>query len=502
MRNYLNDIDDAIGKSGRILPKVLEGYKPIEGGEYTMYKKYSGGYCVVYPLSCPNKPNKCIRFWYKESNKENVRFLAGQLTKLKLENNELAFLIDYEYFEEGLKLDFDLKLGKQEIIPAVVMDWIDGDTLNDYIKKNISSPLKLKQLADGFLSITSLMNRKGLAHGDLSSDNIIVTPNNKIMLIDYDSFYIKGKSIETNQTTKGTPGYQHPERMRQKHLSENMDYFSQQVIYLSILAVAEKPILASMNNMFLTDRKMFFDANDFANESNFITSDGYKAIASIENQEIKSRLSDLRYAVKSALINVKPLIKPNEVIIEDSKEEIKKGPIVKNGNDIKIPQGTYVYGRQSIPIQGEPTQPKKRLIETPWFKKWYAWACAIIIAIGIGSLIINGISSGSNTNIQTIDNIGIAKAIDKIEGNYTLREKNGSTSINGIRTAAIKKMSDTEARILVTSEYGPDFYDFTFTSDGKIQSEKLGTGEIAYNERLDKITITFKEGERICEFTK
>ena len=197
------------------------------------------------------------------------------------------------------------------------MDWIDGDTLNDYIKKNISSPVKLKQLANEFLSITSLMNSKGLAHGDLSSDNIIVTPNNKIMLIDYDSFYIKGKSIETNQTTKGTPGYQHPERIRQKHLSENMDYFSQQVIYLSILAVAEKPTLASMNNMFFTDRKMLFDANDFASESNFISSDGYKAIASIENQEIKSRLSDLRNAVNSALINVKPL-KPIEVILNSA----------------------------------------------------------------------------------------------------------------------------------------------------------------------------------------
>lgn len=452
MRNYLNEIDDAIGKSGSILPKVLEGYKPIEGGEYTMYKKYSGGYCVVYPLSCPNKPNKCIRLWYKKSNKENVLFLAEQLNKLKLDNKELTFLIDYEYFEEGLKLE------RNEIIPAVVMDWIDGDTLNDYIKKNISSPVKLKQLANEFLSITSLMNSKGLAHGDLSSDNIIVTPNNKIMLIDYDSFYIKGKSIETNQTTKGTPGYQHPERIRQKHLSENMDYFSQQVIYLSILAVAEKPTLASMNNMFFTDRKMLFDANDFASESNFISSDGYKAIASIENQEIKSRLSDLRNAVNSALINVKPL-KPIEVI-------------------------------------------KKQLVETPWYKKWYTWACALIIFIGIGGLIINGISSNSNTDIQTVVDMGIVKAIDKIEGNYTLREKNGSTSINGIRTAAIKKVSDTEARILVTSEYGPEFYDFTFTSDGKIQSEKLGTGEISYNDRLDKITITFKEGERICEFTK
>lgn len=490
MTNYLNAIDDAIGKPDSILPEVLSGYKPLDGGEYTDYQKYTGGYCVVYPLGHPNKPNKCIRLWYKESNKDYARDLAGKLKSLH--NEGLTFLIGYEYFNEGLKLD------NGEVIPAVVMDWIEGDTLNDYIKKYCFSSAIIKQLAIEFFSIISIMNLKGLAHGDLSSENIIVMPNKKMVLIDYDSFYIEGISENVSQTTKGTPGYQHPERKKMQFLSYNMDYFSQQVIYLSILAVAEKPSLASKENMLIADKKMFFEAKDFRNINSFIESDGYKAIASINNNEIKSRLEELKNAVNSRLENVKSIV-GHDLRLDNVRGSQNNNENVKyNNNEVK---------RTLIDTSVKINQPEQKILpppteksKAPWYKNWYIWICATIVTSIFVTIIPYGKEKAIEGNTQK-EQI-IITALNNLEGNYTFREKNGSTPVNGIRTAAIKKKSDTEARILVTSEYGPEFYDFTFTSDGKIQSEKLGTGEIAYNERLDKITITFKEGERICEFTK
>ena len=98
--------------------------------------------------------------------------------------------------------------------------------------------------------------------------------------------------------------------------------------------------------------------------------------------------------------------------------------------------------------------------------------------------------------------LNASAAIGRIEGNYTLREKNAGVLVNGIRTATIKKTSETQAKILVVTEYGPELYEFTLNADGGVVSEQLGKGEITYNEKLDKITLTFKQGERICEFTK
>jgi hypothetical protein len=125
-----------------------------------------------------------------------------------------------------------------------------------------------------------------------------------------------------------------------------------------------------------------------------------------------------------------------------------------------------------------------------------AAAAAVILLFAI-------IPSSSNSSADGIQQEqALTTAINNIDGNYTLREKNGSTLVNGIRTAAIKKISSDKANILVMSEYGQDLYSFSFTSDGKVQSEELGDGEITYKEKLDKTTIRFKQGERVCEFTK
>jgi hypothetical protein len=137
--------------------------------------------------------------------------------------------------------------------------------------------------------------------------------------------------------------------------------------------------------------------------------------------------------------------------------------------------------------------------ETPWYNKWYVWICAALVVIGV--ILVAMPHSGGTKDTLTKEE-GITEALNNLEGNYTLREKNGSTIVNGIRTAAIKKISDSQAKILVTSEFGQSYYEFTFSSIGEVQSEQLGTGEIAYKERLGKITIIFKQGDNVCEFTK
>lgn len=140
-------------------------------------------------------------------------------------------------------------------------------------------------------------------------------------------------------------------------------------------------------------------------------------------------------------------------------------------------------------------------VKTPWYKQWYTWISAAVFA---GLLYIGFANSDSNTDdgdaVRT--EMVVSTAINRLEGNYTLRKKNAGVSVNGIRTAAIKKTSESQAKILVSTEYGPELYDFTLNTSGQIESEQLGKGEITYNEKLDKITLTFKQGERICEFTK
>lgn len=85
-----------------------------------------------------------------------------------------------------------------------------------------------------------ILHEKDISHGDLQHGNIKVRSNGDICLIDYDSLYVPQLSNEKD-VIKGLPGYQHPKRKDLDKLSPKSDYFSELIIYLSLLVIAENP---------------------------------------------------------------------------------------------------------------------------------------------------------------------------------------------------------------------------------------------------------------------
>lgn len=510
-KSYISAIEDAIGKPGRILPSCLNGYQPEEG-EYTLYRQSTGRFCVVFPITCEGKAQKCIRLWHDEFDKGPVVKLADTLKEL---HKHADFIIGFEYFEQGLRLD------DSEVIPAIVMDWIDGCTLSTYIKNNKGNPDAISRLATRFYDMCAVMNREGLAHGDLSTENIMVRPNGKLVLIDYDSFYAPTMGAQVKQCISGTPGFQHRQRMQQGFTSSSTDYFSQQVIYLGLLAIGRDRSLVDEEKHLVGETKLFFDEQDFEDESKFLSSNGYKAISSINDKDVQNRLSELRKAVKGSLSDVKSIVEydanngshqqpktQNELIAEKIRkardryrDEVKDAPVSEHRG---TPQAlgtsrTTSVNKRPVSI---PKAPNPSAKDTAPHKKWYPWVGAAVIAVGLYFVI------GNKGNVQAEENAPMATevvsvaAINHVEGNYTLREKVDGTLVNGMRTCAIKLTSASHGSILVTSEYDPQIFEFSIDASGRVDSEHLGSGEIIYNEKLNKTIITFKQGNRVCEFVK
>lgn len=513
-KNYINAIEEAIGKPGRILPVNLNGYRPIEG-VYTLYEMYTGGFCIVFPLTCEGKVQKCIRLWHKDFDKGLVKNLADTLNEL---HKHVDFVIGFEYFEQGLILD------DNEVIPAVVMDWIDGNTLSSYILENRENSSAIKRLAAQFYDMCSVMRQESLAHGDLSSENIMVKSNGKMVLIDYDSFYAPALSTQIKQSIIGTPGFQHRQRAQQRYISYDADFFSQQIIYLALLAIAHDNSLADEEKHLVGEKKMFFDVGDLKDDNAFVSSKGYKAIAAINDEEIQGRLAELRKAVSGNLSEVRSIVDYSSTIIHSNNIEKQDDDLVKlvqalshhmkatNGNQNTSQNRTRSTTTSSSttttsPVYTSSPRSSGKTITTSntssTYKKWYLWAGIIAIA----AVLYYAIGNKGNAQITAEDNstvpeMVVSTAIEHIEGNYSLREKADGALVNGIRTCVIKKTSDTQGSILVTSEYDPEIIDFSFDAYGKVSSEQLGSGEITYNEKLNKTTITFKQGNRICEFIK
>lgn len=294
-----------------VLVQELNGYKCIEPNDPVIDIEYfSGGFCQTYPLEKNGAPKKCFRLWMDNTrigDIEHVKQVASYFT-----DNTIKYVIPYRYYEKALKLNNGV------IIPGVVMDWVEGETLINYVKHHRKAKTTIQKLATKFYNMAEYLNDNEMAHGDLSGDNIIVQPSGELCLIDYDSFFIHGfKMVE--QPTAGISCYQHVERKSNKYLSKNMDYFSQQVIYLSLLAISKNPQLGDL----IGDKELLFLGDDFQNEEKFINSRGCKEIIKINDSELLFRLDELRKSVSLPLSKVQSVCQYKEHTIEPTKEPVK-----------------------------------------------------------------------------------------------------------------------------------------------------------------------------------
>lgn len=231
-------------------------------GELIMY---TGGFTAVFPVLIENE-KWAFRCWHTELGNVTRRFRT--ITK-NIQAAKVSYLCDFAYEDEGLLVE-----GK--LYPTTRMQWVEGLTIKDYICKYSADKSKLKILASNFLTLVQDMHRRDFAHGDLQHGNIMVDQNSKLFLVDYDSFYCPELKGESDIIT-GIADYQHPSRKQNLLANEKMDYFSELIIYLSILAVAEVPDLVAKYKIEESDR-LLFSATDYAN---LHQSDVYKDISTL-----------------------------------------------------------------------------------------------------------------------------------------------------------------------------------------------------------------------------
>jgi len=194
--------------------------------------QYSGGYTTVFPFISKSKKKVAVRLWIADIGDAKIRSL--EISKyLKNLNNE--YFAGFKFIDKAILINGSL-------FPVVVMDWVEGRTLKDYVHDNISKPNKLIELAENFKQMVAYFHKENIAHGDLQHGNLMIKNDGSIVAIDYDSMYIEPLDGMTD-IIKGLPGYQHPNRRANKLINVKLDYFSELVIYLSLLVYADKPML-------------------------------------------------------------------------------------------------------------------------------------------------------------------------------------------------------------------------------------------------------------------
>lgn len=238
---------------------------------------FTGGFTAVFPVVV-NGEKWAFRCWHAYIGNTEKRF--QEIAKC-VKSSQAHYLCDFAYVDNGVLVD-----GK--LYPTTRMKWVEGQTIKDYICTNIYNKSKLLQLADSFLTLIKDMHNRDFAHGDLQHGNIIVDNKGSLYLVDYDSFYCPALKGEKD-IIKGLPDYQHPARNYNSLSHEKLDFFSELIIYTSIIAIAENPNLATKYQVANSER-MLFSKNDY---QNFTCSTIYKDLKSLCNDKISTLLETI-----------------------------------------------------------------------------------------------------------------------------------------------------------------------------------------------------------------
>jgi tetratricopeptide (TPR) repeat protein/predicted Ser/Thr protein kinase len=124
----------------------------------------------------------------------------------------------------------------------VVMEYIEGETLRHRLQRPIST--------DEFFAIAiqcceglQAAHEKGIIHGDIKPENIMITPGNRVKILDFGvarrawstNPNDATKSMETMTATGGTPAYMAPEVLLQQPDDGRSDIFSLGLVFYEML---------------------------------------------------------------------------------------------------------------------------------------------------------------------------------------------------------------------------------------------------------------------------
>ena len=244
---YVRAIQDASSNLDELAHLV-----PVQDDHGEPYRS-SGAFAVVFKMK-DEQTGKCYALKCfteeQEGRAEAYRQIADEL-----EFVDSSYITSVKYLDKEIFVDCSCE---EDEFPVLLMDWVDGETMENYIAENYQDNYAMAMLCYRFCKMAAWLRSQPFAHGDIKPDNIMVRPDGNLTLVDYDGMFVPAMKGQKSPTI-GTKDFSHPLRTVDD-FDETIDDFALASIALSLKAISLKPSL--LDEYGAADR-LLFSAEDY-----------------------------------------------------------------------------------------------------------------------------------------------------------------------------------------------------------------------------------------------
>ena len=245
----IQDAGDNLDKLSYLTPVLDDHGEPYRSSGafavvFKMLDKSTGKY---YALKCFTEEQK--------GRADAYRQIADELGMV-----DSPYITSVKYMEKELFVDSQCD---EDEFPVLLMDWVEGETMEAYIAANYHNQSAMSMLCYRFGKMAAWLRSQSFAHGDVKPDNIMIRPDGSLTLVDYDGMFVPSMKGYKSPTI-GTKDFCHPLRTMDD-FDETIDDFSLASIALSLKAISMNSTL--LDTYGASDR-LLFSENDYRNPSN------------------------------------------------------------------------------------------------------------------------------------------------------------------------------------------------------------------------------------------